>query len=149
MSHFLPSAIPKQNFKISILNVQDYYGMFTHATLRLIQKLIIMACVGSCRSVHATKKQTPIIPIGFCTHFIGICNGLHLGVGQCERTILGLPTFLGMTCIFWAFQFLSHLSLLCMYQCAQVLSALSSMKLKIMHKTFGQSCSIQTLYCVK
>ena len=24
------------------------------------------------------------ISIGFCTHFIGICIGLSLGVGQCE-----------------------------------------------------------------
>ena len=96
-------AIPKHNFKISILNFQDYYGVLTRATVRLILKLIKMACVGSCRSVHATKKQIPTISIGFCTHFIGICNGLHLGVGQCERTILGLPTFLGMTCIFFEF----------------------------------------------
>ena len=42
-----------------------------------------------CGSVHIIQRQTPTqITTGFSTHFIGICVGLGLGVGQCECTIV-------------------------------------------------------------
>ena len=41
----------------------------------------------TCGGVYNVQRQIPTeIPIGLCTHFIGICLGL--GVGQCECTII-------------------------------------------------------------
>ena len=145
MSHLVRSA--KQSFKVSILNFQDCVMVCSHRpTPQLIPRLLKWFCVELCGRVHTTKKHIPTqIPIGLCTHFVGNCIGFHFGVNG----LLGLRTFLGRT-PFWVLQFLWHFSLLCMYKCAQqVVSTLPSMKLKIMHKTFSQSCSIQTLYCVK
>ena len=43
------------------------------------------ACVELFGSVHTTQRQRPMqSSIGFCAHFIGICIGLGLDVGQCE-----------------------------------------------------------------
>ena len=55
---------------------------------RLVQRRIKMVGLELCESVHTVQRQKSTqIPIGFCTHFIGICVGLCLGVVQCECTI--------------------------------------------------------------
>ena len=46
-------------------------------------------CIDLYAGVHAVPRPTLTqIFIGFSTHFIGICVGLGLGVGQCECTVV-------------------------------------------------------------
>ena len=42
-----------------------------------------------CRNVHtASRQRTTLIPIGYCSHLIGLCVGNCIGLGQSGDTII-------------------------------------------------------------
>ena len=50
-----------------------------------------MACMELCGSVHTAQREIPTkIPVGFCTHFIGLGVCFCIGHYQCKHIIMCL-----------------------------------------------------------